>query len=69
VLQMPNGIKTTGVPAWLGWIALHIAFLLGGRNRIQTMINLAARYAGPKRSGAIVGDVMEPPKMRALKKD
>lgn len=68
VLQMPNGIKLKGVIAWLGWIALHIVFLLGGRNRIQTLINLGARYIGPRRSGAIVGDVMEPPKLRAIKK-
>jgi hypothetical protein len=61
---MPNGIKLTGVIAWLGWIALHIVFLLGGRNRVQTLVNLGSRYAGPRRSNAIVGDVMEPPKMR-----
>jgi NADH dehydrogenase len=67
VLEMPNRIKLTGVPAWLGWIALHITFLLGGRNRIQTLVNLASRYVGPRRSHAIVGDVMEPPKMRMQK--
>ena len=61
VLQMPNGIKITGVIAWLGWIALHLLYILGGRNRVQTMINLTVRYVGVKRSGAIVGDVMEPP--------
>jgi NADH:ubiquinone reductase (H+-translocating) len=64
VLQMPTGLKLTGVIAWLGWIALHIVFLLGGRNRVQTLVNLGSRYAGPRRSNAIVGDVMEPPKMR-----
>jgi len=68
VLQMPVGLKLTGVLAWLGWIGLHIVFLLGGRNRIQTIINLGSRYIGPRRSGAIVGDVLEPPKMRAIKK-
>ncbi len=67
VLQMPNGIKITGVVAWLGWIALHLLYILGGRNRIQTMINLTVRYIGVKRSGAIVGDVMEPPRLRALR--
>jgi NADH dehydrogenase len=64
VLEMPNHLKLTGVPAWLGWIALHISFLLGGRNRVQTLVNLASRYVGPRRSHAIVGDVMEPPKMQ-----
>jgi NADH dehydrogenase len=67
VLQMRSGFKLTGVIAWLGWIALHIVFLLGGRNRVQTLINLGSRYAGPRRSNAIVGDVMETPKLRAMK--
>jgi NADH dehydrogenase len=55
-----------GVLAWVGWIALHIAYLLGGRNRLQTLINLGSRYFGPRRSNAIVGDVLETPKLRAL---
>jgi NADH dehydrogenase len=67
VLQMRSGFKLTGVIAWLGWIVLHLVFLLGGRNRVQTLINLGSRYAGPRRSNAIVGDVMETPKLRAIK--
>jgi len=67
VLQMPIGLKLKGVIAWLGWIALHIVFLLGGRNRVQTLINLGSRYAGPRRSNAIVGDVMETPKLRMIR--
>ena len=62
VLQLPNGFKMTGTFAWLGWIALHIAFLLGGRNRVQTLVSLASRYASwPRRAGAIVGDVANTP--------
>jgi NADH dehydrogenase len=68
VLQMPQGLKLKGVPAWLGWIFLHILYLLGGRNRAQTLLNLASRYLLPSRSSAIVGDVMETPKLRAIKK-
>jgi NADH:quinone reductase (non-electrogenic) len=67
VLQMPMGLKLRGVLAWLGWIVLHIAYLLGGRNRVQTLVNLGSRYFGPRRSNAIVGDVLETPKLRALK--
>jgi NADH:quinone reductase (non-electrogenic) len=69
VLEMPIGLKMTGVLAWLGWIALHIVFLLGNRNRVQTLINLGARYAGPRRTNAIVGDVMETPRIKALRRD
>jgi NADH:ubiquinone reductase (H+-translocating) len=67
VLQTPFGLKLKGVLAWLGWIALHIAFLLGGRNRVQTLVNLGSRYAGPRRSHAIIGDVMETPKLRMIR--
>lgn len=67
VVQLPNGLKLTGILAWLGWIALHIMFLLGSRNRIQTLINLAVRYSGLGRSGVIVGDVAETPRLKAIK--
>jgi len=66
VLQMPVGIKLKGIIAWLGWIVLHITYLLGGRNRVQTLLNLGSRYLGPRRSNAIVGDVLETPKLRAI---
>ena len=32
---------------------------------MQTLINLGSRYFGPRRSNAIVGDVLETPKLRA----
>jgi NADH dehydrogenase len=64
VLQMPIGVKLKGVLAWVGWIVLHITYLLGGRNRVQTLVNLGSRYAGPRRSNAIVGDVLPTPKLR-----
>ena len=67
VVQLPNGLKLTGLVAWLGWIALHIMFLLGSRNRIQTLVNLAVRYSGLGRSGVIVGDVAETPRLKAIK--
>ena len=66
VLETPIGIKLKGVLAWLGWIGLHIVYILGGRNRLQTLMSLASRYLLPKRSNAIVGDVMETPKLRAV---
>jgi NADH dehydrogenase len=70
VLEMPIGIKLKGILAWIGWIVLHITYLLGGRNRVQTLVNLGSRYAGPRRSSAIVGDVLPTPKLRrALQSD
>ncbi len=65
VLQTPFGLKLKGVLAWLGWIGLHIVYILGGRNRLQTLLSLTSRYILPRRSNTIVGDVMETPKLRA----
>ncbi|WP_168582771.1 NAD(P)/FAD-dependent oxidoreductase [Gephyromycinifex aptenodytis] len=34
----------TGFPAWLVWNAVHIRALLGGRNRVASMVNLGSKY-------------------------
>lgn len=69
VVELPSGLKLSGLVAWLGWITLHIMFLLGSRNRIQTLINLAVRYTGLGRSGVILGDVVPTPKVKALESE
>ena len=57
VVQLPKGPRFTGTFAWLAWLALHLAYLLGTRNRISTLINLSWRYiAWGHGTGAIVGD-------------
>ncbi|HEY1705276.1 MAG TPA: NAD(P)/FAD-dependent oxidoreductase [Trebonia sp.] len=58
VVQLPKPkIKITGTIAWLMWLALHLAYLLGLRNRVSTLINLFWRYvAWGHGTGAIVGD-------------
>jgi len=65
VVEFPWGGRFTGPPAWALWIVVHLMYLLGGRNRISTMINLAARYLTFRRTGAIVGDVAEGPELMA----
>jgi NADH dehydrogenase len=60
VVQLAQGLRLTGTLAWLSWLALHLFYLLGGRNRISTMINLTYRYvAWGHGGGVIVGD--DPP--------
>lgn len=62
VVQLATGQRITGPLAWFAWVALHLWYLLGGRNRVQTMINLAYRYfIWPRQTGVIIGDVIEPP--------
>ncbi|MEU8246119.1 NAD(P)/FAD-dependent oxidoreductase [Nonomuraea sp. NPDC048916] len=54
VLQLDNGLTLSGLPAWLCWIGVHVAQLLGGRNRITVLVNFLWRYFGPRRSAASV---------------
>jgi len=57
VVELPRAIRMTGTLAWLGWLALHLFYLLGGRNRVSTLINLSWRYlAWGHGGGVIVGD-------------
>ncbi len=57
VAQVKGLPPLTGFIAWVLWIVVHLFYLLGGRNRLATMINLGARYIF-WRSGhnAIVGE-------------
>jgi NADH dehydrogenase len=32
-------MQLTGFPAWLIWLVVHIAFLIGFRNRLLVLIN------------------------------
>ena len=57
VVDIKFGPRLKGFIAWLSWIALHVFYLLGNRNRFATMINLTARYVFWHRShNAIVGE-------------
>jgi NADH:quinone reductase (non-electrogenic) len=57
VVQLAGGLRLRGTLAWLAWFALHLVYLLGGRNRVSTLINLMYRYVSWGHGGAvIVGD-------------
>jgi NADH:ubiquinone reductase (H+-translocating) len=57
VVQLAGGLRMRGTLAWLAWLALHLFYLLGGRNRVTTLINLSYRYIFWGHGGAvIVGD-------------
>lgn len=60
VCDLPSGIRFRGTLAWFAWLGLHIFYLLGGRNRISTLLNLSWRYMTWHHGGGmIVGD--DPP--------
>ena len=57
VVQLAQGLRMRGTLAWLAWFALHLIYLLGGRNRVSTLVNLTYRYIAWGHGGAvIVGD-------------
>src|SRR5215471_3870849 len=57
VAEFPIGIRARGTLAWLGWLALHLVTLLGGRNRVSALVNLSWRYLTWSRGGGvIIGD-------------
>jgi NADH dehydrogenase len=61
VIQLPFGLKVRGMLAWLGWVGIHVIMLMGGRNRLATMVNLTARYLTWRGApNVIVGDPPEP---------
>ena len=62
IVQLPQGVRFTGTLAWLAWLGLHLLYLLGGRNRVATLINLSWRYlAWGHGGGVIVGDEPDQP--------
>lgn len=48
--------RLKGFIAWAIWVALHVATLLGNRNRFATMTNLAVKYLLSRSHNAIVGE-------------
>jgi len=71
VVQLAGGLRIRGTLAWLAWFALHLVYLLGGRNRVTALINLTYRYLSWGHGGAvIVGDEpvnpLEPPQANPI---
>jgi NADH:quinone reductase (non-electrogenic) len=60
VVQLPYHVRIRGTLAWFAWLGLHIVTLLGNRNRISALINLAYRYLSWGRGGSVLMD-SDPP--------
>jgi NADH:ubiquinone reductase (H+-translocating) len=57
VVQLHSGLRLRGTLAWFAWLGLHLLYLLGNRNRLVTLVNLAWRYLTWSRGGGvIIGD-------------
>lgn len=56
IAQVTGLPRLKGFIAWFIWVALHIALLLGHRNRLATMTNLSVKYLLRRSHNAIVGE-------------
>lgn len=56
IAQVKGLPRLKGFIAWFIWVAVHVASLLGYRNRITTMTNLSLKYLGWRSHNAIVGE-------------
>ncbi|WP_054952274.1 NAD(P)/FAD-dependent oxidoreductase [Flaviflexus massiliensis] len=60
VAEVTHLPKLKGFVAWAIWNVVHLATLLGGRNRISSMVNLGTKYLMWGRShNLIVGDISD----------
>ncbi|MDT0632652.1 NAD(P)/FAD-dependent oxidoreductase [Rubrivirga sp. S365] len=54
VAEVPGGIKLTGYVAWQAWAWLHLALLIGFRNRANVYVNWVYNYFTYDRSARLV---------------
>jgi NADH dehydrogenase len=47
-------IRLTGLLAWLGWLFIHILYLVGFRNRVVVLINWLANYLTYERGVRVI---------------
>lgn len=60
VANLPFGIKLRGTPGWGAWLILHLAMLLGGRNRVSVLTNWAWSYVTWHKPGRLIIGASEP---------
>ena len=54
VAQLPGGVRLSGTPGWLAWLALHLVMLVGFRNRVNVLVNWAWSYCTYDRASRLI---------------
>ncbi|WP_414663301.1 NAD(P)/FAD-dependent oxidoreductase [Horticoccus sp. 23ND18S-11] len=52
-----GGMQLTGFPAWFAWLAIHLLFLIGFRNRFSVLMQWTYAYFTYKRGARIITGV------------
>ncbi|MGH8918499.1 MAG: NAD(P)/FAD-dependent oxidoreductase [Actinomycetes bacterium] len=56
VAELPGGIALHGTVGWLAWLAVHLVFLVGFRNRAVVLVNWAYNYLTWDRATRVILD-------------
>jgi NADH dehydrogenase len=52
--EIAGGLQLSGFPAWLGWLGIHIFFLIGFRNRVLVILQWAYSYVTFRRGARLI---------------
>ena len=56
-----GGVKLSGFPAWVAWLAIHIFFLIGFRSRVLVIFQWAYSYVTFRRGARLITGAPPPP--------
>jgi NADH:quinone reductase (non-electrogenic) len=59
--ELAGGLRLSGFPAWVAWLAIHIFFLIGFRNRVLVMFQWAYSYVTFRRGARLITGAPPPP--------
>jgi NADH dehydrogenase len=54
VAEIPGGLKLRGTAGWISWLAVHIMFLVGFRNRVVVLVSWAWNYLTWDRASRVI---------------
>jgi NADH dehydrogenase len=61
--ELAGGLKLSGFLAWVAWLAIHIFFLIGFRNRVLVLFQWAYSYITFRRGARLITGA-PPPRLR-----
>jgi NADH dehydrogenase len=59
--DLRGGWKLSGFPAWVAWLAIHLFFLIGFRNRVLVIVQWAYSYVTFRRGARLITGPPPPP--------
>jgi NADH dehydrogenase len=59
--ELAGGFRLSGFPAWVAWLAIHIFFLIGFRNRVLVIFQWAYSYVTFRRGARLITGARPPP--------